>query len=390
MPDPALRVLEAFQPPDGGVAEHVRLLTEGLVARGHLVTVAGPADASPRSAIEACSAPFAPMPFTGRMPDPTHDLRAFRALSALLRSGRYDVVHAHGQKAGILARLAARRHGIPSVYTPHAFVYRTQMLRPRWSGRLRFQAGLTVERALGRRTATIVAVAEDERRAALADRVAAADRIVVVHPGVEVDRDRPADGGLLHFRGEGPLLGLVAGLRDQKGLPVLLDALELLARAQKPVRFAIVGNGPLWDLVEARVSAPPLAGQTTLLPFAGEVEPYLRCLDAFVLPSLWEGLPMAVLEAMAMGLPVVASAVNGTPEAVEDGVTGYLVPPEDPAALADRLWDIATDEERRRTMGETARRVAETRFGVDGMIDDLVSVYRTATPTRWPRAGREV
>lgn len=378
MNQPALRVLEVFEPPDGGVAEHVRLLTEGMTARGHLVTVAGRPDAMPRAALESHDISYAPLPLTGAVPDPPSDLRARRALARLLRAEDYDVVHAHGQKAGLLARLSARRHRIPSVYTPHAFVYRTQMRRPRWSGGLRFRVGLYMERALARHTAAIVAVSDVERSTAISDQIAAPERIAVVHPGVQIDGGEPPNDRLLRFRGEGPLLGFVAGLRDQKGLPTLLDALELLARQGEAVRFAIVGNGPLWDQVAARVSAPPLAEHTLLMPFEGGAETYLRCLDAFVLPSLWEGLPMAVLEAMAAGLPVVASAVDGTPEAVEDGVTGYLVPPEDPAALADRLLTVASNEGHRHEMGEAGRRVAASRFGVDRMVDEIVSIYRSS------------
>lgn len=377
MNDP-LRVLEVFEPRDGGVAEHVRLLAEGLKARGHDVTVAGRPDAMTRPALEGRGIPYVPLELTGGVPDPLPDLRCARSLSALMRSGSFDIVHAHGQKAGILARRGARRRRIPSVYTPHSFVYRTQALRPRWSGRLRFRVGLLGERALARHTAAIVAVADDERNVALTDRIAPADRIVVIPPGVCIDRESAPNESLRSFRGEGPLLGFVAGLRDQKGLPTLLDALELLAEQGNSVRFAIVGNGPLWDEVEARVSAAPLAGNTLLLPFEEDAEAYLRCLDAFVLPSLWEGLPMAVLEAMAAGIPVVATAVNGTPEAVEDGVTGYLVPAGDAAALADRLLAIAGDEPARRAMGEAGRQLAASRFGVDRMVDELLSVYRSS------------
>jgi glycosyltransferase involved in cell wall biosynthesis len=372
-----MRVLELFEPPDGGVAEHVRLLSEGLSRRGHEVTVGGRPDAAPRAALEAAGIAYAELPLSGRVPD-SRDIDSLRSIGALLRGGGFDLVHAHGQKAGMLGRPCARRRGVPAVYTPHAFVYRTQSLRPRASARVRFRVGRALERALGPRTAAIVAVAEEERAAALADRIARPDRVVVVHPGVSVDPTVPADLQLERFRDGAPLLGLVAGLREQKGIVTLLDALELLARGGRPQRFAIVGNGPLRDEVERRVTSGPLAGSTLLLPFQGRVESYLKPLDVFVLPSLWEGLPMAVLEAMAMGLPVVASSVNGTPEAVEEGVTGYLVPPGDPVRLADRLEAIAADGETRAAMGRAAREAARSRFGVERMVDRLEAVYRGA------------
>ncbi len=383
---PSPRVLEVFQPPDGGVAEHVRLLAEGLTERGHAVAVAGPATAGPRAAIEALGVEYAPLELTGRVPDPLADWRAGRQLRRLLAGGRFDLVHAHGQKAGALARRAAARAGLPSIYTPHSFVYRTQAMRPRRSAKLRFELGRRLERRLARKTAFIVAVAEDERQTAIADGIAPAERIVVVYPGVA-----PAPAGtvpdprLLEFRGAGPLLGFVAGLRDQKGLPVLLAALEELAERDQSPRFAIVGNGPLWDEVAGRVARPALRDSTLLLPFESGAYAYLEALDGFVLPSLWEGLPMAILEAMTAGLPVVASAVNGTPEAVAEGETGYLVPVGDSAALADRLAALAGDAEGRRRMGENARRVAAERFAADQMVERLIPLYGAAVGA--PGAG---
>lgn len=380
MPAARLRVLEVFEPRDGGVAEHVRLLAHGLVARGAEVTVAGRPDAGPRGWLEAQGIRYLPVSLTGRVPDPVPDTRALLAISRELRRGGYNMVHAHGQKAGIVGRLAAKRHQVASVYTPHAFVYRTQGLRPRISGKLRFKVGLRMERNLARWSGALITVAQSEKGVALDDRLVPAEKVVVIHPGVEAPGAGPVDERLRFFREEedGVLFGFVAGLREQKGLPVLLDALELLAERETPLRFVIVGNGPLRDEVAARVESAPLAGHTLLLPFEGESYPYLRGLDVFVLPSLWEGLPIAVLEAMATGLPVVATAVNGTPEAVEDGVTGYLVPPADPEALAYRLQTVASSPERREEMGRAAREVAQTMFGIERMVDEIVDVYRAA------------
>jgi glycosyltransferase involved in cell wall biosynthesis len=376
-----LRVLELFEPRDGGVAEHVRLLGEGLARRGHAVTVGGRPDAAPRAALESVGVRYVGLPLAGRVPDPD-DLPAARRISRLLRAGDFDVLHVHGQKAGLIGRVCALRSGVPVVYTPHAFVYRSQALRPRASSRMRHGIGRAMERALGPRTAAITAVAREERAAALHDGIARPDQIVVVHPGVEVDAGVAPDPRLERFRDGTALLGLVAGLREQKGLRTLLDALERLARGGRPLRFAIVGNGPLGDEVRARAGREPLAASTLVLPFEGRVEPYLRALDAFVLPSLWEGLPMAVLEAMAMGLPVVASDVNGTREAVEDGVTGYLVPPADPIRLADRLEALAADAPAREAMGRAAREAFEERFRADLMVDRLEAVYRAVAAGR--------
>jgi glycosyltransferase involved in cell wall biosynthesis len=383
-PQPArqsLRVLELFQPADGGVPEHVRVLTEGLVRRGHEVWVCGPPDAALRPEFVAHGAHYEPASFVGNMVAPGHDAAALRSIWRLLRAHDFDLVHAHAQKAGVLGRVAARAARVRAVYTPHSFVYRTQLRRQRRFARARYRLNLAVERQLGAHTAMIVACARDERRAAILDRVIPPERVEVVNYGVSPDLEAEPDPQLHRFRGEGPLLGFVAGLRDQKGLPTLLGALELLAQRDAAPRFAIVGNGPLRDEVERRVAAGGLAATTLVAPFAGRVEPYLKALDAFVLPSYWEGMPIAVLEAMAMGLTVVASAVDGTPEAITEGETGYLVPAHDPAALADRIEAVAADPEARARVGEAARVEAQRRFGVERMVEQIEALYERVVRT---------
>jgi glycosyltransferase involved in cell wall biosynthesis len=372
---PAYRVLQTFQPPDGGVPEHVLQVTRGLLARGRGMVVAGPPDAALRPRFEELGVPYFALELVGRVPAPLRDLSAARGLRRALRSEPCDLVHAHGQKAGLVARPVAARIGVPALYTPHSFVYRTQLLRPRRAAGLRYRANLAAERALGKRTAMVVACADDERAAAIEDGIATPDRVRTVNYGVGPDEGMEPDPQLVAFRGAGPLFGIVAGLRDQKGLPTLLDALELLAAERRAPRFAIVGNGPLRGEIERRVSGGPLAGTTLVTGFSGRVEPYLAALDAFVLPSYWEGMPIAVLEAMAMGLPVVASAVNGTPEAVADGETGYLVPAHDAHALAERLSALAGDGEARRRTGEAGRRVARERFTLERMVATLDELY---------------
>jgi glycosyltransferase involved in cell wall biosynthesis len=372
---PAYRVLQAFQPPDGGVPEHVLQVTRGLVERGRGVVVTGPPDAALRPRFEELGVHYVAADLVGRAPAPWRDIVAARAIRRTLIAEECDLVHAHGQKAGLVGRPVAARLGVPALYTPHSFVYRTQLLRPRTGAKLRYRANLAAERALGRRTAIVVACADEERTAAIRDGVATPQRVRTVNYGVRPDASMAPDPKLLAFRGDGPLLGFVAGLRDQKGLPTLLDALELLAAEGRAPRFAIVGNGPLGHEVERRVRSGPLAATTLVTGFSGRVEPYLAALDVFVLPSYWEGMPIAVLEAMAMGLPVVASAVNGTPEAVTEGETGYLVPAHDARALADRLAELAGDHEARRRTGEAGRRVARERFTVERMVGALDELY---------------
>ncbi len=371
----SLRVLELFEPPDGGVAEHVRLLAPGLARHGFEVEVAGPADAKPRAELEAAGIRYHPLPLVPDMLLLREDARALRGIGRLLRGGRFDLLHTHSLKAGLLGRLLGPPARIPTLYTPHCFDYQTDFYSDEpgaWWPRLKT---LSMEWVLGRGTAAIIAVSEDERRGALSDHLVPPARAHTILNGVEIDLDAQPDADLLAYRGEGTLLGFVSGLRVQKGLPTLLEALELLHAEGNPVRFAIVGNGDLEDEVQRRVQDGPLRETTHLAPFTGPMSSYLRALDGFVLPSYWEGLPLAVLEAMHAGLPVVATAVGGTPEAVLDERTGLLVPRADAPALARAILRMARDAELRERLGRAAQASALERFGVDRMVDETAALY---------------
>ena len=365
---PPLRILELFEPPDGGLPEHVRLLSAGLAARGHEVTAAGRPDAAPRADLEARGITYVPLDdFVGTMVDPRRDLHTLWQLLRLVRRGRFDVVCAHGQKAGLLARLAGPLLRVPVTYTPHSLIHRHLLEFGGPHGRRRYRRTIRQERFQGRFTRLLIGVAEEEAQGAVDDGLVPAERAVAIHNGVEVDTAAVPDPALAAFRGEGPLFGIVAALRDQKGLPTLLDALDVLAERDALPRFAIVGNGPMEELVRERIAAG-LSASVRWFPYGGSVEPYLAALDVFVLPSYWEGLPLAVLEAMFFGLPVIASAVGGTPEAVADGATGLLVPAGDAAALADAIAALAADAPRREAMGRAGAARAAAEFTVERMV----------------------
>jgi glycosyltransferase involved in cell wall biosynthesis len=374
-----MRLLMLFAERDGGVPEHARVLTCELARRGHEVTVAGPADAIVRSPMEAAGVSFEPVPIVGDMLSPVRDARVVIRLLRWLRTHELDAVHVHGQKGGILGRIAARAGHAPVVYSPHGLGYRSQHLRGRRSGELRRAATLLVERRLGRLTAAIVACSEDERRAVLQDGLTPNERVHRIYGGAAVPQAIEPDSRLVRFRGDGPLVGTVTGLRVEKDLPTLVSAIGVLIERRVPVRCAIVGDGPCRPALQRKIAEAALTDQVLLLPFAPPAERYLAALDVFVLPSRWEGLPISVLEAMAMGLPVIATRVNGIPEAVDDGLTGLLVTPQDEIRLADAISALAMDEAARRRMGHAGRAAVVRRFALDRMVDELERLYATVS-----------
>jgi glycosyltransferase involved in cell wall biosynthesis len=297
------------------------------------------------------------------------DLAAARELRALDRQRGYGLVHAHSSKAGALIRAALPRRG-RLLYTPHCFAFAA-----RFGGaqRLVYRA---IEQAAVPRTGALISVCGWERSEAERLR-GAARRVRQIEYGVTPCFGATPDPELVMFKGDRPLAGMVSVLRPQKD-PLLLvrAAAQLLERGELPGRVAIVGNGPIEDEVRDEIERLGVAPDVAWFPYRGAVDPYLAALDLFVLPSAWEALPLSLLEAMSCGLPIVATAVGGTPEAVEDGLTGRVVPPGDEDALAGAVRDLLANATLREAMGEAGRARYESRFRLDRMVEDTAALYR--------------
>jgi len=201
-----------------------------------------------------------------------------------------------------------------------------------------------------------------------------ADKITQVPNAVALDRfpravspapARPTDPAVPHT------VLTVARLDPQKGLHDLVAAAALVPEA----RVMVVGEGPERPALETEIARLGLGDRVHLLGFRSDVPDLLAASDLFVLPSLFEGLPLSILEAMAAGKPVVATAIGGNDEAVVDGATGLLVPPGDPQALADAIRALLRDPERRRRLGEAGRRRAEAEFSATAMVRRIAAIY---------------
>ncbi len=364
------RCLLVFEPPDGGVAENVLRLALGLREHGWEPWAAGPEDSMIYESLARAGVPIARLPFQRGYGRPGHDARALRRLVGILRSHSFDLVHAHSAKAGVLGRLAAAPLPTPIVYSPHCFPF----VGP-W-GFVRRTFSTATERLLGPLTDAIICVAEQERRLALDKRVARGDRLHVVYNGsVPCVEGLAPDDDLSAFAAEGPLAGCIAVLRPQKGVQVFLEAAPLVLSKFPDARLAVIGNGELRETLEARATELELDGRLRFFDYAGPAARQLSVLDVFVLPSLWEAFPISVLESMACGVPPVATDVGGTREAIEDGVSGLLCPPEDEGSLADRIVTLLQAPERRAAMGEAGRRRHNERFGLERMVAETAAVY---------------
>jgi glycosyltransferase involved in cell wall biosynthesis len=371
------RCLLVFEPPDGGVAENAMRLALGLPERGWEPWVAGPQHSIVYPALERAGVPIAKLPLVRGYGAPRLDLAALRRLLAITRRRRFDLMHAHSAKAGVLGRVAARLTGTPAVYSPHCFPFVGPWRLPRRT----FSLG--VERLLGPWTEALVCVSEDERRLALANRLACPGRLVVVHNGSEPCRTAlDPDPELAAFASEGPLAATMAVLRPQKAVHVFVEAAPAILARVPEARLAVIGNGDLRPGLEELAGTLVPDGRLRFFDFRAPASRQLQSLAVFVLPSAWEAFPISTVEAMACGVPQVVTDVGGSSEAVVEGETGLLCPPNDPPALAARVAELLADPAQRERMSAASRERHRERFTLERMLDETAAAYERVLRTR--------
>ncbi|MER7762437.1 glycosyltransferase [Streptomyces sp. NPDC097619] len=377
-------VLHLVQPVDGGVARVVVDLVRAQTRDGLRAVVACPPGGALAEGARDAGAEVHPWR-AGRAPGPGLAAETL-GVARILRRTAPDLLHAHSAKAGLAGRLAARGR-IPTVFQPHAWSFdavggTTAALALRW------------ERFGARWADRVLCVSESERRAGESAGIDA--RWSVIRNGVDLERFRPGDGEeravaraalplLSQSSPQGPLAVCVGRLCQQKGQDLLLRAWPEVTGHAPTARLVLVGDGP--DAERLRRSAPPgvlFAGA------AADIRPWLRAADLVVLPSRWEGMALAPLEAMACGRPVVVSDVSGARESLPPGQAPLcLVPPEDPTALAKALGRLLAEPRLLDTLGGQAREHARTEFdvrrttaAVTGLYHELLGRKRPLTEER--------
>jgi glycosyltransferase involved in cell wall biosynthesis len=363
------------------VAVNVAQLAVGLGSRGWDVEVAGPPESVIHPALAAAGVAIHRLPFTRGFGDPVGDARTALALRQVVARGGFDLVHAHSSKAGLLARPVAATLRVPTVYTPHCYGF---LMEGRGA---EGAVAKVVERALGLITPATICVCAAERRAAVAAGIGARDRLHVVLNGCPgPDPEVPADPALTALAARGPVVAAVTVLRAQKRVDLLIDAAPAILARVPDAQIAVVGDGPLADAHAAHVRRLGLEGRVHLLPFTAPASRHLAAVDVLVLPSDWEALAIGLLEAMACGVPQVATDVGGTAEAVTEE-TGVLVPRGDARAVADAVIGLLEDPARRaRLRAGSLRRHAEV-FALDRMLDQVAGLYARVARGRGVLAG---
>lgn len=349
----------------GGAERHVVDLAVSLSLREYEVTVACSVAGDLSESLEEANVPVrSPL---DQLVKRRVSAGYARALRRLAKEERFDLVHAHVYASAAAAAIATVGTGVPLVVTEH-----TEAI---WRGR---RARL-VTRWFCRRASRVIAVSDAVKRRLVKQDNVPPGKIAVIPNAVPANPD--SGSGTPPLRDElrdRPLVGVLARLQPEKGVATFLKAGAHVAKVVPQACFIVVGDGPLRTELEVLVRRLCMEQNVRFLGFRSDPRALIELLEVLVVPSLTEGAPLVVLEAMAAGVPIVASAVGGIPDQIRHEGEGLLVPPGDPAALADSVLKLLRDPGLARRMGASGCRKATTVFSHAEMVARTENVYRAA------------
>ena len=293
---------------------------------------------------------------------PKLDLGIIAKLSNVMADERIDIVHTHLWTASFWGRIAARiAHVSVVIVTEHNL--------DTWKGIFHRLS----DRFLSLWTDKIIAVSQSVKRFYVEKIGISQGKIEVIYNGIEIDKFKSE---IRNSKFDGPTtLAIIGRLVEQKGHRYLFEALSSL-NGKYRVKLMVVGDGPIKDNLQSTVAALQLEDKVVFSGFRNDVSQILKSVDILVIPSLREGLPIIALEAMAAGVPVVATNVGGNSEVVIDGVTGLIVEPKNPSALANAISSLAQDRNYAFQLGVNGRRRVEDIFNLERMVRQTEAVYQ--------------
>ena len=367
----------------GGAQENTLLSVEGLDGLPEYeVTLATGVDNGPEGDLlerARRTTRLVIVPELGRSINPLSDVVAFYKLYRLIRKGRYHIVHTHSSKAGVLGRVAAKLAGTPIVvHTLHSLVfhdYQPWLINRLW---------WVVKKICAPMTDHFISVSSIISQKAIAAGIGPPEKFTTIYSGMELDWFLDSNVDAAAVRREfgipenAPVVGKIARLFSLKGHDQLLDAAPEVVRRHPDVRFFLIGDGLLYEHLRNRARE---AGILENFVFAGlipreRIPEMIAGMDIVVHTSLREGLARVLPQALAMGKPCVSFDIDGAPEVVIPGETGYLVKPGDDRELADAISALLDNPELRAGMGEAGRQRVDPAFRAETMVEQIASVYQ--------------
>ena len=334
----------------------------------------GPGDEFP----ELCrkqNIPFFPVKSMNNGSNPLDDICAIFEMVKIIRDNKFDIVHLHSSKAGILGRIAAKLAGVPLIiFTIHGVSFDFE-LRPKSAPIL-----LAMEKFVAKFTDGIASVAENCKDAFVKEKVCSPDKIRVIYSAIEFDPIDNAKGGNekrseMGLSADDFIIGAVGHFRKAKGYEYLVEAAPSVLKKIPGAKFLIVGDGPEKTDIERRIKEANLENAFLLLGDRVDVPDLLKIMNIFCRPSIHEGLGRALTEAMYAELPAVVTDIWGTREICEHNKTGILVPIRNPEALAEGIIKLHENPDLAKQIGAASRKKVKGMFAVETMVRGVEKYY---------------
>ena len=313
---------------------------------------------------------------------PLKDIRAFIKMRRILKqiqNGSKVIVHTHSSKAGILGRWAARLAGVRLiVHSVHGFSfngYQPSLVRAFY---------VFLERITARITTAFVTVSAADREEGIDKRIFTGDNVTLIRSGINIQKFCNPAGDRISLRGklgvdpDVPLIAMIACFKLQKAPLDFVRVAKVVLDERSDARFCLVGDGLLRPQIETLIDELKISDKVVLLGWRRDIPEIMHSIDLLLLTSLWEGLPRVLPQAMASGIPVVATNVNGSPEAVKDGLNGYLLPPGDVLGMAQKIIYLINNPGEKRAMGQKGRELVEE-FDIWKMVKQQERLYANLT-----------
>jgi len=313
-----------------------------------------------------------------RQINPVKDLAALARLYLFIKKNGFDIVHTHTSKAGVLGRVAAKSAGAPVVfYTPHGSIFHPVYYGPF----MRFVLS-RVENFAALFTDRIIACSDNEKNDFLERRIASRDKYITIYYGIKQDDFlKDYDRGIIRKEFDIPedfvLIGNIARLSPEKGHLYCLEAFKMAKDRFAKTKLLIVGDGILKPHIQAKINELDLGEDVIMAGHRDDIKEILAALDISLHTSIWEGLPVAIIEAMLMEKAVIATKVGGVPEMIENGITGILTPSYDKKALTEAIAMLINNRPLAKRLGKAARQSAKERFALETMLRNTTILYNS-------------
>lgn len=351
----------------GGIGVYVLSLAKGLAQKGHQVFVAsGGGDLV--ALLESFGVNHLAIDIRTKSVISPKVILARKQITRIIKGKNIEIIHAHTRVTQVLAHLVSKKTGTPFATTCHGFFKRRIFRRifPCWGSRS-------------------IAISEAVREHLVNDFGVRKENIAVVHNGVEIEKFSPGKfsqaqrdelGRNYGLKSARPVIGTVARLSSVKGQRYLILAMKRILKDNPAAQLLLVGDGPEKGRLVEQVEELGIEDKVFFCPSTLDTSAPLSIMEVFVLPSLLEGLGLAIIEAQAMGLPVVATDVGGIYTLVKDGVNGFLVHPKEPDALAEAILKLLRDKKLAERFGAQARIQAGRQFSLEQMVEGIERVYK--------------